>query len=176
MYQFSLKAFSVVFHVAIEVYPYILIQHLYGLKLQRAAMDKDVAKRVQNLTDSITFMVFQYTTRGLFECDKLIFTAQMTFQVLLMNKEINPTELDFLLRFPSAPNTTSPVDFISNVGWGAIKTLVMMNGFLNLDKDIESQSKRWRSFVDAEVPEKEKFPHEWKKKNGLQKLCIMRYY
>ena len=49
-------------------------------------MDKDVAKRVQNLTDSITFMVFQYTTRGLFECDKLIFTAQMTFQVLLMNK------------------------------------------------------------------------------------------
>ena len=145
-------------------------------ELQRAAMDKDVAKRVQNLTDSITFMVFQYTTRGLFECDKLIFTAQMTFQVLLMNKEINPTELDFLLRFPSAPNTTSPVDFISNVGWGAIKTLVMMDEFRSLDKDIEAQSKRWRSFVDAEVPEKEKFPHEWKKKNALQKLCIMRYY
>ena len=72
----------------------------------------------------------------MFECDKLIFTAQMAFQILLMKDEINPLELDFLLRwvvlgknwlmienprFPTAPNITSPVDFISNIGWGAIK-------------------------------------------------------
>ena len=43
---------------------------------------------MKHLTDSITFQVFQYTTRGLFECDKLIFTAQMAFQILLMNKEV----------------------------------------------------------------------------------------
>ena len=60
----------------------------------------------------------------------------MAFQILLMKDEINPLELDFLLRwvvlgkkwlmikdprFPTAPNITSPVDFISNIGWGAIK-------------------------------------------------------
>lgn len=37
--------------------------------------------RVLNLIDSITFSLFQYTTRGLFECDKLTYTAQVTFQV-----------------------------------------------------------------------------------------------
>jgi dynein heavy chain len=158
MYQFSLKAFSVVFDVAI----------------QRAVMDDDVAIRVKNLTDSITFQVFQYTTRGLFESDKLIFTAQMAFQILLMNQEINPIELDFLLRFPTMPNITSPVDFISNVGWGAIKSLSAMEEFRNLDRDIENNSKRWRKFVEAEAPEKEKFPQEWKKKDALQRLCMMR--
>lgn len=80
-----------------------------------------------------------------------------------------------LLRFPSVPNTTSPVDFISNVGWGAIKTLSEMEKFRGLDKDIEAQSKRWQSFVDAELPEKEKFPYGWKKKSALQKLCMMRF-
>ena len=75
-----------------------------------------------------------------------------------MKKEINPAELDFLLRFPAAPNTTSPVDFISHVGWGAIKTLSAMDEFRNLDRDIENNSKRWRKFVEAEAPEKEKFP------------------
>ena len=105
MYQFSLKAFSVVFDVAI----------------QRAKEDEDVDERVANLTDSITYQVYKYTTRGLFECDKLIFTVHMTFQILLMNKEVDPNELDFLLRFPSQPNTTSPVSFISNIGWGSIK-------------------------------------------------------
>ena len=75
-----------------------------------------------------------------------------------MKKEINPAELDFLLRFPAAPNTTSPVDFISHVGWAAIKTLSAMDEFRNLDRDIENNSKRWRKFVEAEAPEKEKFP------------------
>ena len=91
-----------------------------------------------------------------------------------MKKEINPSELDFLLRFPAAPNTTSPVDFISHVGWGAIKTLSAMDEFRNLDRDIENNSKRWRKFVEAEAPEKEKFPQEWKKKDALQRLCMMR--
>ena len=158
MYQFSLKAFSVVFDVAI----------------QKAKMDEDVDERVANLTDSITYQVFQYTSRGLFECDKLIFTVQMTFQILLMTKEINANELDFLLRFPTAPNITSPVDFISNIGWGAIKVLSTMDEFRNLDRDVENNAKRWKKYVEAEAPEKEKLPQEWKKKDALQKLCMMR--
>ena len=127
MYQFSLKSFSVVFDVAI----------------QRAVMDESVEVRVKNLIDSITFQVFQYTTRGLFECDKLIFTSQMAFQILLMKEEINPAELDFLLRFPSTANSVSPVEFISNIGWGAIKILSGMEEFRNLDRDIENNTKRW---------------------------------
>ncbi len=38
-----------------------------------------------------------------------------------MKKEINPTELEFLLRFPVVMNHTSPVDFLSNLCWGGIK-------------------------------------------------------
>lgn len=47
----------------------------------RAETSDEVKQRVLNLIDSITYMVFMYTTRGLFEKDKLIFTAQVTFQV-----------------------------------------------------------------------------------------------
>ena len=38
-----------------------------------------------------------------------------------MKKEIVPSELDFLLRFPATPNVKSPVDFLSNHSWGGIK-------------------------------------------------------
>jgi len=38
-----------------------------------------------------------------------------------MAKDLVPTELDFLLRFPAVPNLTTPVDFLSNNGWGGIK-------------------------------------------------------
>ncbi|TRY82989.1 hypothetical protein DNTS_022847 [Danionella cerebrum] len=158
MYQFSLKAFSVVFQNAVL----------------KADVDEVLKQRVLNLIDSITWSVFQYTTRGLFECDKLTFTAQLAFQVLLMNKEIAPHELDFLLRYPALPGVISPVDFLSNDSWGGIKALSGMEEFHNLDRDIESSAKRWKKFSESECPEKEKFPQEWKSKTTLQKLCIMR--
>ncbi|XP_074463654.1 dynein axonemal heavy chain 9 isoform X3 [Larus michahellis] len=158
MYQFSLKAFSIVFQKAIE----------------RAAPEESLAARVLNLIDSITFSVFQYTSRGLFECDKLTYTAQVTFQILLMSKEINAVELDFLLRYPAQTRVTSPVDFLSDHSWGGIKALSSMEEFRNLDRDIEGSAKRWKKFVESECPEKEKFPQEWKNKSALQRLCIMR--
>ncbi|XP_077110730.1 dynein axonemal heavy chain 9 isoform X2 [Ranitomeya variabilis] len=158
MYQFSLKAFSVVFQQAV----------------QKAPTDEVLKQRVTNLIDSITFSVFQYTTRGLFECDKLTYTAQLAFQILLMNKEINSAELDFLLRYPAQPGLSSPVDFLSNQSWGGIKALSTMDEFRNLDRDIEGSAKRWKKFVESECPEKEKFPQEWKNKSALQRLCMMR--
>lgn len=51
------------------------------------------------------------------------------FQVLLNDKEISQPELDFLLRFPYSPNETSPVDFLTNVLWGGILSLVKMEVF-----------------------------------------------
>jgi dynein heavy chain len=158
MYQFSLKAFSVVFEKAID----------------RAEPAEEVKFRVVNLIDCITFSVYTYTARGLFEKDKLIFTTQMCFQILLLAKDLNPVELDFLLRFPATPNLTTPVDFLSNFGWGGIKALSNMDDFRNLDRDIEGSAKRWKKFVESECPEKEKFPQEWKNKTSLQKLCMMR--
>ncbi|KOC63714.1 Dynein beta chain, ciliary [Habropoda laboriosa] len=107
IYQFSLKAFSVVFQKAIS----------------KADPAQDVSGRVKNLIECITYSVFMYTTRGLFECDKLIFVSQMAFQILLARNEVTAGELDFLLRFPITPHVTSPVDFLSNTSWGGIRSL-----------------------------------------------------
>ncbi|XP_041519985.1 dynein heavy chain 9, axonemal [Microtus oregoni] len=158
MYQFSLKAFSIVFQKAVE----------------KAAPGESVKERVANLIDSITFSVYQYTTRGLFECDKLTYLAQLTFQILLVNQEVNAAELDFLLRAPVQTGTPSPMEFLSHQAWGAIKALSSMDEFCNLDRDIEGSAKSWKKFVESECPEKEKFPQEWKNKTALQRLCMMR--
>jgi len=60
-----LQSFSVVFEKAID----------------RAEPAEEVKQRVINLIDCITFSVYTYTSRGLFEKDKLIFTTQMCLQV-----------------------------------------------------------------------------------------------
>ncbi|XP_008208864.1 dynein beta chain, ciliary-like [Nasonia vitripennis] len=158
LYQFSLKAFSVVFQNAIRF----------------AVAAENISKRVANLIDSITYLVFVYTSRGLFEADKLTFLCQMAIQILLQTKEINRSEVDFLLRYPFDPNVVSPVDFLGNSSWAGIKLLSSREEFFNLDKDIEGAAKRWKKFVESENPEREKFPSEWKNKTAFQRLCMMR--
>lgn len=41
----------------------------------------DVKSRVNTLIDCVTYSTFNYISRGLFERDKLTFTAQLAFQV-----------------------------------------------------------------------------------------------
>ncbi|XP_029686282.1 dynein heavy chain 11, axonemal isoform X1 [Takifugu rubripes] len=158
MYQFSLKAFNVVFHKAVEM----------------AEASEDVRSRVNTLIDCVTFSTFNFISRGLFERDKLTFTAQLAFQLLLMSTEIDVRELDFLLRFNIDHSYSSPVDFLSNSAWSAIKVMSFTDDFRGLDRDIEGSPKRWKKLVESECPEKEKFPQEWKGKSSLQKLILMR--
>ncbi|XP_078250276.1 dynein axonemal heavy chain 11-like [Pogona vitticeps] len=158
MYQFSLKAFNAVFHKAV----------------QQAEPSDKVKERVSHLTDCVTYSTFRYISRGLFEKDKLTVTAQVAFQLLLMNKEIDVCELDFLLRFNIDHSYNSPLEFLSNFSWSAVKTMSFMDEFRGLDKDIEGSPKRWKKVVESECPEKEKFPQEWKTKSSLQKLILMR--
>ncbi|MGH0142545.1 UNVERIFIED_CONTAM: hypothetical protein FKN15_019724 [Acipenser sinensis] len=158
MYQFSLKTFNIVFHKAIE----------------RAEKCDEVQERVVSLKDCITYSVFLYTSRGLFERDKLTFLSQTAFQILLINKAIDPQELDFLLRFNIELSSKSPVHFLSSQAWSAIKTMSMWDGFRGLDRDIEGSAKRWKKLVESECPEREKFPQEWKNKSSLQKLIMLR--
>uniref|UniRef100_A0A3B3XM42 Uncharacterized protein n=1 Tax=Poecilia mexicana TaxID=48701 RepID=A0A3B3XM42_9TELE len=158
MYQFSLKAFNIVFHKAVEM----------------AEACEDVKSRVNTLIECVTYSTFNYISRGLFERDKLTFTAQLTFQLLMMSKEIDVRELDFLLRFNIDHNYVSPLDFLSSSAWSAIKVMSFTDEFRGLDRDIEGSPKRWKKLVESECPEKETFPQEWKGKSSLQKLIMMR--
>uniref|UniRef100_A0A3Q3L381 Dynein axonemal heavy chain 11 n=1 Tax=Labrus bergylta TaxID=56723 RepID=A0A3Q3L381_9LABR len=158
MYQFSLKAFNVVFHKAVAM----------------AEACEDVKSRVNTLIDCVTYSTFNYISRGLFERDKLTFTAQLAFQLLLLSKEIDVRELDFLLRFNIDHTYVSQLDFLSSTAWSAIKVMSFTDEFRGLDRDIEGSPKRWKKMVESECPEKEKFPQEWKGKSSLQKLIMMR--
>jgi dynein heavy chain len=146
MYQYSLNAIKVVFMKAIAT----------------AEAFEELKDRVVALIDSITYAVYTYTNRGLFERDKLIFNAQMTFQILNAQTDLDLIEFDFLLRGPRVLGINSPVDWINTSTWGAIKALSNFEPFQLLANDIEGASKRWKKYCEAEAPEAENLPQEWK--------------
>lgn len=158
MYQFSLKAFIVVFKRAIN----------------QTAKQNTTKDRVLSLLDSITYAVYCYTCRGLFEKDKLVYKMHLVFQILIHSNHISSSELDFVLRFPYLPNLHSPYDFLPQHLWGGVKALSNIDAFYGLDRDLDLSTKRWKKFIESEAPEMEKLPGEWKNRTPMQKLCILR--
>jgi dynein heavy chain len=157
MYQVSLKSFNVVFMFAVR----------------RAIKDDDVEIRVKNIIDTVTHQVYIYMSRGLFERDKLIFASQMVFAVMRLRGDLDEAELAFLLRCPGLP-TPAPVEFLTPALWGNVKACSALEVFAGFDRDIEGSAKRWQKFCESEVPEREKFPGDWKAKTALQQLCMLR--
>lgn len=87
-----------VFHKAVEV----------------AEASEDVRSRVSTLIDCVTFSAFNYISRGLFERDKLTFTAQLAFQVCTIVQGL--CTLTFVCGRTSAPSVkffSTPPSFSS---------------------------------------------------------------
>ena len=142
MYQFSLKAFSIVFLRAIEKTP---VKTFDDEEEERPSPAELLKERVADLTEAITYQTMVYTTRGtskklsterkivkrirqfcglgLFEKDKFIFKVLVTFKILQHSGEIDRAEMDFLMKCPSAQDAKTPagIDFLTDAQWGSLK-------------------------------------------------------
>lgn len=72
VYHYSLKAFVTVFNRAMSI----------------AEKSEDIQERVAHLIKAVTFRVFSYTKRGLFERHKLIFSTQLCMKILGKKGEV----------------------------------------------------------------------------------------
>jgi dynein heavy chain len=160
MYQFSLSSFVVVFNRAI----------------QATEKSTDLTTRINSLIDTITYQVFIYTDRGLFERHKLIFSTALCLK--MQESELDPQLLDFLIRGSQLIESSeaNPFDdWMSDETWLSVNALVKIGkGFERLIDDIKGSSKRWKSWSMSEAPERVAFPQDWKNKSDFQKLLVMR--
>ncbi|CAD2219679.1 dynein heavy chain [Angomonas deanei] len=167
MYQYSLEAFMVVFNKALLMAP-------------QPENKKDVKKRVDNVSASITENVFAYVSRGLFERHKLIFSSLLTFAILSGRQEIDPKQLDFLLRGKKKTGVERPetvVEWCTKPNWDAVQALAEVEGsspeFSLLPGDM-SENNRWFQWCETEKPELEKLPGDWKNLTSFQRLLVLR--
>jgi len=82
MYQTSLRQFLQLFDIA----------------MTRSNRSPFTTRRIQNIIDYLTYLTFSYTTRGLYEADKFLFTILMTLQVQMEAKSISQEEFQCFIK------------------------------------------------------------------------------
>lgn len=71
---------------------------LFDISMARSQKSPIPAKRIQNIIDYLTFEVFRYTTRGLYEEHKFLFTLLLTLKIDLLEKKIRHDEFKVLIK------------------------------------------------------------------------------
>ncbi|CAL6039825.1 Outer-arm_dynein beta [Hexamita inflata] len=158
-YQFSLSAFKIVFFRAI-------------LNSQKST---DLLERIEILKNNITFAIYQYANRGLFERHRLIFNSQLCFNILRKENRLPAEEFAFLINGPVELGQDNPIaDCVPQSSWNCVTALSRLSDFTTLVSDINGSAKRWKEWIQDEQPENQALPQEWKNKTPLQQLCIIR--
>jgi len=150
--------------------------------------DIDLPKRLKELTYSVTYQVYNFTRRGLFDEHKLLFVSSIFFKILQRNPDIqtsnelggllNPEEVLFMIKGTknmSPPTMNAEVqNFVSESVWQSICGLTEVAAFTKLTADIEAAPKQWDEWIKLESPELKPPPGEYANATEFQKLCLLR--
>lgn len=164
MYQFSLDSFSAFFEKSV----------------MRAVNMNDLKARVESLRESLRMTIFTWVSRGLFERHKLMFLAQLTFNLMkrgiVGDGEWNEEQFQFLTKVPSKTVDVNKLDWLPNSAWMAICALGEQDEFSKLPGDLIEAAPRFREWFNSISPENEKLPLDWAglDRTPFQKMLVVR--
>jgi dynein heavy chain, axonemal len=163
MYQYSLPFFV----------------HLFNFAIDEAEKSDELETRIVYLNKEFLSSLYRNICRSLFEVDKPIFSMMLTFKLLDMKKELNATDLRFLLtggvslgaEYPECPAT-----WMTPVSWGEMCRACDLPSFKGFLKHFsEHAMTEYKDLYDMADPSEFKFPEEADKiLTPFTKLIVLR--
>ncbi|CAJ1331852.1 unnamed protein product [Effrenium voratum] len=141
-----------------------------------------LTERVKLLEGIVTFAVYAYLRRGLLDADKLTVASMLALKILVRSGQVQPEELNLLIRAPVDPNPPPMPDttrsWLSEQQWAQLKTLeqisVFKTGSHSLTNTMEQDSLGWKRWFAEERAESADLPRECRELSSFHRLFLLR--
>ena len=162
MYQTSLKQFNEIYELAID-------------DAEPAQMP---AKRIVNIIEHMTYSVYLYIQRGLFERHKLTFALMMTNKILISAKQLSPDNVNVFLKGGGSLDIKSvrkkPKEWIPDKCWLDINALQKTAAFSDILDSFDRNEPMWKKWYDLEAPEQVNVPDFEDRITKFEKMMIVK--
>ena len=162
MYQTSLKQFNELYELAID-------------ESEKAAMP---AKRIANIIAHMTYAIYLYIQRGLFERHKLTFALMLTNKICVSAGTLSPELVNIFLKGGGSLDIKSvkkkPKEWIPDKAWLDVVALSQHPTFGDLMESMYVNEKLWRQWYDKDAPEAERVPDFEDRMDKFERMCLVK--
>ncbi|CAF1079469.1 unnamed protein product [Adineta steineri] len=162
MYQISLQQFLSLFHESM-------------LKSNKIAA---IQKRIQNINDYLTYRTWFYTTRGLYEEDRLMFTLLMALRIDLRRGKIRHDEFEVLIKGGASLDLNTcpskPFRWLNDLSWLNLLELSRVKEFHDVIDRLQKNERAFKDWFDKESTDLSSLPETYENLNIFHRFLFAR--
>lgn len=165
-----------------NMYQTSLVQFLerFDYSLENADKSPITHKRIRGIIDYLTYDIFKYKSRGLYETNKFLFVLLMALDIDLQRGEISFDEFQTFIKGGAALDITAcppkPFRWITDLTWLNLVQLSNLRQFTNILDHIKANDKMWKHWYEKDAPEEEPMPDVFSTIDVFRKLLIVRSF
>ncbi|KAL0274316.1 UNVERIFIED_CONTAM: hypothetical protein PYX00_006769 [Menopon gallinae] len=162
------------------MYQTSLVQFLERFDLSLARSEKSLipSRRIMFINEYLTYEIFKFKCRGLYEAHKFLFVLLMTFKIDLQREAVTFDEFQTFIKGGAALDLNAvapkPCRWITDSTWLNLVQLSNLRQFQYILTQVPHNEKLWKAWFDKEAPEEEPLPESYANLDVFKKLLMVR--
>ncbi|XP_018048480.1 PREDICTED: dynein heavy chain 8, axonemal [Atta colombica] len=162
------------------MYQTSLVQFLerFDISIARSEKSPITQRRINHIIEFLTYDIFKYKSRGLYEIHKYMFILLMTLKIDLQQNSITHEEFQYFIKGGAALDLKTiepkPCKWIMDVTWLNLVALSSLRQFQYIVAQIPASEKVWKHWFDKDAPEEEVIPNGYNTLDTFRRLLLIR--